>query len=134
MKWRVGVDKPIEGNQVAGENIQTILLVTDKAVATSGNYRQFYIKDGKKYTHTINPITGYPSFQNILSATIIANDCITADGYATACVVLGFEESIKMLKKNPKLDAYFVYTDLKTGEVKTYYTKAVESMIDKEIK
>ena len=134
LKWRVGVDKPIEGNQVAGENLQTILLVTDKALATSGNYRQFYIKDGKKYTHTINPITGYPAFQNILSATIIADDCITADAYATACVVLGFEESIKMLEKNPKLDAYFVYTDLKTGEVKTYYTKAVETMILQETK
>jgi thiamine biosynthesis lipoprotein len=134
IKWRVGVDKPVEGNMTPGENLQTILLVTDKAIATSGNYRQFYIKDGKKYTHTINPNSGYPAFQNILSASIIADECIIADAYATACVVLGFEESVKLLERTPELDAYFVYTDRNTGEIKTYFTKAVEAMIDKENK
>jgi FAD:protein FMN transferase len=129
MKWNIGIDKPFEGNNVAGENLQAVLAITDKSLATSGNYRQYYIKDGIKYTHTINPKTGYPSFQNILSATIIADDCITADAYATACVVMGFEESIKLLARNPELDAYFVYSDRETGEVKIYMTKAVEDMV-----
>ncbi len=128
-KWRVGIDKPVEGNNVAGQELQTILAITDKAMATSGNYRRFYIKDGKKYSHSIDPKTGYPSYQNILSATILADDCMTADAYATACMVSGLDKSIKIIESEPTLDAYFVYTDIVTGEIKVYYTKAVESLI-----
>jgi thiamine biosynthesis lipoprotein len=128
-KWRVGIDKPIEGNDIAGQDLQTILEVTNAAMATSGNYRKFYIKDGKKYSHSIDPLTGYPAYQNILSATIIADDCITADAYATACMVSGLEKSIKMIEKDPGLEAYFVYSDDDSGEMKVYYTKALEEMI-----
>ncbi|MCD4792969.1 MAG: FAD:protein FMN transferase [Bacteroidales bacterium] len=128
-KWIIGIDKPIEGNDVAGQELQTILALTDKAMATSGNYRKFYIKDGKKYSHSINPKTGYPSYQNILSATVLAEDCMSADAYATACMVSGLEKSIKIIESDPALDAYFVYSDAETGEMKVYYTKAVENMI-----
>ncbi|MCF6367188.1 MAG: FAD:protein FMN transferase [Bacteroidales bacterium] len=128
-KWRVGIDKPIEGNDIAGQELQTILAITDKAMATSGNYRRFYIKDGKKYSHSIDPKTGYPSYQNILSATILADDCMTADAYATACMVSGLDKSIEMIENDPTLDAYFVYSDKETGEIKVYYSKAVEAMI-----
>ncbi len=127
-KWHVGIDKPYEGNDIAGQDLQTILAITDKAVATSGNYRKFYVRDGKKYSHTINPHTGYPAFQNILSATIIADNCITADAYATACMVSGLEKS-KEIVKNVGLDAYFVYSDEETGEYKVWYTDAVKNMI-----
>ncbi len=128
MKWRVGIDKPYEGNNVAGQDLQTILAITDKAVATSGNYRKFYVKDGKKYSHSINPKTGYPAFQNILSATIFADDCMTADAYATACMVSGLEKSKEIVKK-VGLDAYFVYSDEETGEYKIWYTDNVKKMI-----
>jgi len=131
-KWRVGIDKPYEGNDVAGQDLQTILAITDKAVATSGNYRKFYVRDGKKYSHSINPHTGYPAFQNILSATIIADNCMTADAYATACMVSGLEKSKEIIKNNPGLDAYFVYSDEETGEYKIWYTDAVKRMIVEE--
>ncbi len=133
-KWRVGIDKPIEGNMNAGEDLQTILAITDKAVATSGNYRKFYIKDGKKYSHSINPKTGQPAFENILSATVFADDCMTADAYATACMVSGLEKSKKIILDNPDLDAYFVYSDEHTGKYKTWYSKNVEKMIVAESK
>lgn len=129
MKWKIGIDKPVEGNNIAGQELQTILALTDKAMATSGNYRKFYIKDGKKYSHTINPKTGYPAYQNILSATILADDCMSADAYATACMVSGLEKSIKIIESDPTLDAYFVYSDVETGEMKVFYTPAVENMI-----
>ena len=123
-KWRVGIDKPIEGNDIAGQELQTILEINDKAMATSGNYRKFYIKDGKKYSHSIDPRTGYPSYQNILSATILADDCMSADAYATACMVSGLDKSIEMIESDPTLDAYFVYSDKETGEMKVYYSKS----------
>ncbi len=128
-KWRVGIDKPYEGNDIAGQDLQTILAITDKAVATSGNYRKFYVKDGKKYSHSIDPHTGYPAFQNILSATIIADDCMTADAYATACMVSGLEKSKEIIRNNPGLDAYFVYSDEETGEYRVWFTDAVKKMI-----
>lgn len=131
-KWRVGIDKPIEGNNIAGEELQTILEITDKAMATSGNYRRFYIKDGKKYSHSINPKTGYPSYQNILSATILADDCMTADAYATACMVSGLEKSIEMIENDPTLDAYLIFSDEDTGEMQVYFSKAVENMFAKQ--
>ena len=131
-KWRVGIDKPIEGNEIAGQELQTILEITDRAMATSGNYRRFYIKDGKKYSHSIDPKTGYPSYQNILSATVLADDCMSADAYATACMVSGLDKSIEMIENDPTLDAYFVYSDKETGEMKVYYSEAVEAMIVKE--
>ncbi|NPA66989.1 MAG: FAD:protein FMN transferase [Chlorobi bacterium] len=131
-KWRVGIDKPYEGNDVAGQDLQTVLAITDKAVATSGNYRKFYVKDGKKYSHSIDPRTGYPAFQNILSATIIADDCMTADAYATACMVSGLEKSKEIIQNNPDLEAYFVYSDEETGEYKVWFTDAVKKMIVKE--
>lgn len=128
-KWRVGIDKPIEGNDIAGQNLQTILEITDYALATSGNYRKFYIKDGIKYAHSIDPNTGYPAYKNLLSATILASDCISADAFATACMVSGLEKSIEMVENDPDLEAYFVYADKDSGELKVYYTKALEAMI-----
>ena len=81
--WRIGVDKPVEGNNIAGENIQTIILLDNKAVTTSGNYRKFFEEDGRKYSHIIDPHTGYPYKNSLLSVTVIAKDALTADGYDT---------------------------------------------------
>jgi len=81
--WHIGIDKPVDEKIPQHREFQTIIELCDKAIATSGNYRNFYIKDGKKYAHTINPKTGYPSETNILSATVIADDCMSADAFAT---------------------------------------------------
>ena len=75
--------------------IQTILSITNKAMATSGNYRNFYYKGGKKFAHTIDPETGYPVQHSLLSATVLANDCATADAFATAFMVMGVEKAKK---------------------------------------
>lgn len=106
--WRVGIDEPSENNPINNRKLQRIIQITDKALATSGNYRQFYEKNGKKYTHTINPKTGYPVQHNLLSASVLAADCMTADAYATAFMVLGFHASMDIVKNTPELDAYFI--------------------------
>ncbi len=107
--WRIQVDKPIDDATGLIHEPQVILSLCDKSLATSGNYRNFYISDGKKYAHTIDPHTGYPSQNDILSATVIADDCMTADAYATAFMALGSEESKKLATNLPGLDYYFIY-------------------------
>ena len=124
LPWKIGVTKPIDDSLNTNNQIQTVLNVTDKAMATSGNYRNFYYKNGQKYAHTIDPKTGYPVQHNILSATVLAADCTTADAYATAFMVLGMERSQAILQKHPELMAYFIYTDHK-GNNAVWFTKGL---------
>tara|TARA_R110001583_G_scaffold25760_11_gene93174 strand:+ start:42623 stop:43627 length:1005 start_codon:yes stop_codon:yes gene_type:complete len=126
--WRVGIDQPIDDPEVKNREIQDILNLKDGAMATSGNYRQFYIKDGKKYAHTIDPKLGYPVQHSLLSASVIAPDCMTADAYATAFMVMGFEKSRAIVENDPNLDAYFIYTDI-DGNYKTYSSNKIKAMI-----
>jgi len=107
--WRIGVDKPIDDPLGMQHKLQVVLSLCDKSIATSGNYRNYYVKDGKKYAHTIDPQTGYPSEQDILGATVIADDCMTADAYATAFMAMGLEKSKEMAKGIPGLHFYFIY-------------------------
>ena len=107
--WRLGIDKPPDDSTAMRRELQIILSICDKAVATSGNYRNYYMKDGVKYSHTIDPLTGYPSEQNILGATIIADDCMTADAYATAFMAMGLDKSVGVAHKIPGLHYYFIY-------------------------
>jgi FAD:protein FMN transferase len=123
--WRIGIDKPVEGNMIPGSDLQVILQLDRKSLSTSGNYRKFYIKDGVKYAHTINPSTGFPALSNLLSVTIIADDCITADAYATACMVFGLEKSIDFLDKHKFLNAYLIFSDEK-GAFNVYTTKGFD--------
>lgn len=81
--WNIGITQPVDKNIHDYEHLQTAVRLCDKSMATSGNYRKYYVKDNKKYAHTINPRTGYPSESNVLSATVLADDCMTADAYAT---------------------------------------------------
>ena len=111
LPWKIGVTKPVDDSLDTNREIQTVLNVTNKAMATSGNYRNFYYKNGKKYAHTIDPKTGYPVQHNILSATVLAADCATADAYATAFMVMGLDGAKDVLKKHPELMAYFIYSD-----------------------
>ncbi len=116
--WRVGVDKPSEDIDPY-ERFQFILDLEDKALATSGNYRKFYKKDGVKYSHTINPFTGFPAQNRLLSVTVIHDNCMLADAYATAFMVMGFRKSKQFAKSHPELEVYLVYTG-KDNEWKTY--------------
>ena len=120
--WSTGIEDPTVG--LNERQITAILELTDKAISTSGNYRNFYVKDGKKYSHEINPLTGYPAEQRLLSATVIADDCITADAFATAFMVLGLEESIKILEARNDLDAYLIFEN-NSGELDSYKTNLV---------
>ena len=126
--WRIGIDKPIDNNISPGQNLQAIILIGDKALATSGNYRKFYVEDGVKYSHTIDPKTGYPAKNRLLSATIIADECITADGIATACMVMGLERSIEFINDNPQLSGYLVFSD-DNGNFKTWISPELEEYI-----
>ena len=108
---RIGVTKPTDDSLSIKGEIQSVLNVTDLAMATSGNYRNFYYKGGKKYAHTIDPKTGYPVQHSLLSATVLAKDCATADAYATSFMVLGIDGAKKVLERHPELMAYFIYAD-----------------------
>jgi len=120
--WKIGIDKPEDNNMTPGNNIQAIIKIKNKALATSGNYRKFYVEDGIKYSHTIDPKTGYPARNRLLSATIIADDCATADGIATACMVMGKEKAIEFIRKYPDLEAFLVYSD-DDGNDRTWITE-----------
>ena len=128
--WRIGINKPVDDSLSLNQEIQTTLKLTDVGIATSGNYRNFYYKDGKKYAHTIDPRTGYPVQHNILSATVVAEDCMTADALATAFMVMGLDEAEAFTKSHPNIGAYFIYSDEK-GELKSYFTKNMEQYLDK---
>lgn len=126
--WRIGVTKPTEDSLSIGDELQTVLNVTNKAMATSGNYRNFYYKDGKKYAHTIDPKTGYPVQHSLLSATVLANNCATADAYATSFMVMGIEKAKAVLDRHPELMAYFIYSD-KKGELAVWYSPSMKDKI-----
>ncbi len=92
--WRIGINKPVDDTLGINRDIQAVVRIENSGVATSGNYRNFYVKDGKRYSHTINPLTGYPVTHGLLSATVIADDCMTADAYATAFMAMGLETAM----------------------------------------
>jgi len=127
-KWRIGIDRPVDNNMSPGEDLEAVVTISDEALATSGNYRKFYVEDGIKYSHTINPKTGYPAKNRLLSATIIAGDCAMADAIATACMVMGKEGAIDFITKNPRFKAYFIFSD-ETGGMKTWISPGLVSSI-----
>lgn len=108
MPWRIGVVKPTEDSLDTAHEVMDVLNVTDKAMATSGNYRNFYYKNGKRYAHTIDPHTGKPVQHSILSATVIADRCSTADAYATAFMVMDIDGAKRVLEKHTELMAYLI--------------------------
>ena len=128
MPWKIGVTKPIDDSLSLSQEIQCIINVTDKSMATSGNYRNFYYHGGKKYAHTIDPKTGYPVQHSILSATVIANNCATADAYATAFMVMGMEKAQKLLERHPELMAYIIFAD-KDGIIQTWCSPSLKGKI-----
>lgn len=120
-KWRVGVDKPIEDPSARNRKIQRVIALDNNALATSGNYRQFYEKDGKKYSHTIDPTTGFPVDHNLLSATVVGPDCMTADAFATACMVMGVDKSMRIANEIEEIEIYLIYAD-ESGTMQEIFT------------
>ena len=111
--WGIGLDRPVDGNDTPGRDLQGIFRAGPEpcGVVTSGNYRKFYIRDGRKYAHTIDPRTGYPVTHSLLSATVIADDATEADALATYCMVIGLEESKAFISSRPDLEACLVYEE-----------------------
>lgn len=127
--WQIGITQPVDKNIFDYEHLQTIIKLCDKSLATSGNYRNYYIQNGKKFAHTINPKTGYPSESNVLSATIIADDCMTADAYATA-FMLTDTATTRIIAKKKGLSYLLIlgtsdstYTTVKSEDFDSYEQK-----------
>jgi thiamine biosynthesis lipoprotein len=130
-KWKIGIDVPKADTSSNGvRQLENVLSISNKAIATSGNYRKFYVKDGKKYAHTLDPRTGYPVEHSLLSATVISNNCSTSDAYATVFMVIGLEESKKFVKNHPELglEVYLLYDD--NNAIKRYHNKSVEAYLN----
>jgi thiamine biosynthesis lipoprotein len=126
--WKVGIDRPFDNNMNPGADMQAIIRLKEQALATSGNYRKFYIEDGIKYSHTIDPKTGYPAKNQLLSVTIIASDCASADAIATGCMVMGKDKTIEFLEQHPDFKGYLIYSG-ETGEFKTWKSKNLRKYI-----
>lgn len=130
-KWKVGVDKPVAERQKG--KLQAIVKLENKALATSGSYRKFYIRNGKKYSHTIDPNTGYPVDHNLLSATVVADDCMSADAFATAFMVFGVNKTIDFISthKELNLEIYLIYVN-NSGALTTHISEGLKDNLEEQ--
>ena len=128
--WIIGIEEPID-NQTSGNPYKAILRLDGKAIATSGNYRRYFIENGVKYVHHIDPKTGYPTKNNLLSASVISTSCLNSDATATGLLVMGLEKAINYLKNHKELEAYLIYTD-EQGNYKSYITLGFAYLIIEE--
>jgi len=125
--WLVGIEEPTD-NQETNNELYLIVELENRALATSGNYRKYIIENGVKYAHHIDPKTGYPAKNNLLSASILATECISSDANATGVLVMGLEKSMTFLAAHPELQAYLIYSD-ENGNYKVYQTPGINSII-----
>ncbi len=127
--WKIGVDAPKENLDT--RELNTILSISDKAIATSGNYRKFYEVDGVKYSHTLDPKTGFPVQHSLLSVTVIANDAARADAYATAFMVIGVKKTLEFIQTHPneELEVYLLYGD-ESGEINSRMSDGFAQFIE----
>lgn len=126
--WAVGIDDP---QQKEGKrNLKTAVKLDNRAMATSGNYRKFRTdpETGRSYVHTINPITGLAEENDLLSVSVLAENCTLADGYATAFMALGYDRSLEMLEKISGVDGYFIYLD-RNSEMQIYSSPGFEAAL-----
>ncbi|MDE6482783.1 MAG: FAD:protein FMN transferase [Rikenellaceae bacterium] len=127
--WRVGIDRPVEGNYSPGADLQVILALSSEGLATSGNYRKFYTdENGRPVHHSIDPTTGMSTVNEMLSATVVAPSAIEADAYATLMMVSGLEGSRRILDRNKKLAAYIVYA-AEDGSMRVFVSDNMQSRI-----
>jgi thiamine biosynthesis lipoprotein len=125
--WRIGVDEPVDDLTDTHREFKMVIEVSGRALATSGNYRNFYVDNGKKYAHTIDPRSGYPVQHSLLSASIIAPSCMEADAYATACMVMGLEASKELISRLPDIEACFIYHTEEGDQV--FMTDGFEALV-----
>ncbi len=126
--WSIGINTPSE-DASPSTDFEAIIQLENKAIATSGNYRNYYEVNGKKYAHSINPKTGYSEMNSLLSASVIMDDCMTADAYATSFMIMGLEKAWELAEKNKKMLVYFIYDD--NGKMKVKYTAGLEKLLVK---
>jgi thiamine biosynthesis lipoprotein len=126
--WSIGIREPFE--DPFKNDLNAALQLPNKAMATSGNYLNFYEVDGKKYAHTIDPVSGYPVQHSLLSATVLANDCMSADAFATAFMVLGKDVGIEIARQVPGLEIYFIYAD-ENGQNQVYMSEGFAEFLMK---
>lgn len=126
--WRIAIDKPVGPDEA--REFQALLDVSNKAVATSGSYRKYYEEDGKRYSHTIDPRTGYPVTHNLLSATVMASNCAQADAYATAFMVMGVQGTLDFLANHPEMgmEVYLIYDE--NGELQALMSDGLQELIN----
>jgi len=129
--WKVGVDKPVDGNNTPGTDLEAIVRLDNLSLATSGNYRKFYVENGVKYSHTIDPHTGYPVRHTLLSATIISASCATADAWATVCMVVGKDSAAAFIEKYDFLEGYLIFSD-DQGNMKTWMSAGLSKIIEEQ--
>ncbi len=125
--WRIGIDDP---QVTEGRAIKRVIALEDRSMASSGNYRKFRVdpETGAKFVHTIDPHTGYTRASNILAASVLAPNCMIADGYATTLMAMPLEESQKLLETSGDLDAYIIYLDA-DGNVAEFMTPGFEALV-----
>jgi thiamine biosynthesis lipoprotein len=128
--WKIGIEKPARQKNDERE-LKEIIVLKNKSVATSGSYRKFYEKDGVRYSHTIDPKTGYPVQHSLLSVSVVADNTALADAYATSFMVMGLERSKQFLRLHPELDAFFIYAD-DQGNYRTYATEGFKKYVTEE--
>ena len=129
--WSIGISNPNDHEFFTQQKLKAIVSLTDRALATSGNYRNFYVEDGVKYAHTIDPKTGYPVQHSLLSTTVLAKNCMTADAFATSFMVSGLEKSIEIANQVDEIDVYFIYSD-ENGDYQTYVSPRFKKLLKKE--
>ena len=123
--WKVGINTPDENSSAT--DFQSKVLLKNRSLATSGNYRNYYNVNGNRYAHTLNPKTGFPEKNRLLSVSVFADDCMTADAYATACMTMGLEKAFDMLSGIKGLDGYFLYSE-EDGSMMHMHTQGLESI------
>ncbi|NOY49166.1 MAG: FAD:protein FMN transferase [Chlorobi bacterium] len=129
-KWRIGVEKPAK-HKDDERDLKAVVELEDISIATSGNYRKFYVENGIRYSHTINPHTGYPARNRLLSVSVLHKSTAYADAFATSFMVMGYERSKQFVEKEPDLEAFFIYST-PGGEYATYATQGFKSKISQE--
>lgn len=129
--WSIGISNPDDNEFFTQQKLKAIVELKNKALATSGNYRNYYIEGGVKYAHTIDPKTGYPVQHSLLSTTVLADNCMTADAFATSFMVSGLEKSIEIANADDEIEVYFIYSD-EEGNYQTYVSPGFKSLLKKE--
>jgi len=126
--WRIGIDKPLENSDYDNRENQIIINISGKAIATSGNYRNYIENNNRKFGHTVDPRTGFPVENSLSSVSVISESCMYCDAWATAFMVCGLDKSIEIAENNPDIEAYFIYADT-NGKTKSCMTSGFEKYI-----